>query len=194
MAVASVSAQFPSANAAGNLIIAFVRMSSIWQTVTVTDTAGNTYTEAVSQVQTVDDHQVHIFYTKNIAGGANAVTARFSAPNNHPWIAVYEYSGLNATAPLDQTAHAQGSSSTPSSGATAATTSSNELAFAAAGLPASYTGGASAGTGYALMQQDTATSPAANEAGITSSTGPVTGAFSLGTAANWTAVVATFKR
>jgi hypothetical protein len=194
MAVTSVSAQFPSANAAGNLIIAFVRMSSTWQTVTVTDTAGNTYMEAVSQVQTVDDHQVHIFYAKNIAGGANAVTAHFSATNNHPWIAVYEYSGLNATAPLDQTAHAQGNSSTPSSGATAATTSSNELVFAATGLPASYTGGAGAGTGYALMQQDTATSPAANEAGITSSAGSVTGVFSLGTAANWTAVVATFKR
>jgi hypothetical protein len=193
-AVTSVSAQFPSANAAGNLIIAFVRMSSTSQTVTVTDTAGNTYTDAVSQVQTVDGHQVHIFYAKNINGGANVVTASFSATNNHPWIALYEYSGLNTTAPLDQTANAQGSSSSASSGATAVTTSSNELVFAATGLPASYTGSVSAGTGYALMQQDTGTSPAANEAATTSSTGSVAGVFSLGSASNWTAVVATFMR
>jgi hypothetical protein len=194
MAVTSVSAQFPSANAAGNLIIAFVRMSSTWQTVSLTDTAGNTYTEAVSQVQAVDDHQVHISYAKNIAGGANAVTAQFSAANNHPWIALYEYSGLNTTAPLDQTAHAQGSGSTASTGATAATTNSNELVFAATGLPASYTGTVLAGGGYVLMQQDTGTARAANEASATSSTGSVAGVFSLSAATSWTAVVATFTR
>jgi hypothetical protein len=190
--VTSVSVQFPSPNAAGNLIIAFVRMSSTSQTVTVTDTAGNTYVDGVSQVQTADGHQVHIFYAKNISGGANAVTAHFSAANNHPWIALYEYNGLNTTAPLDRTAHAQGSGSTASSGATAVTTSSNELVFAATGLPASYTGSVSAGAGYTLMQQDTASSRAANEAAGTSSTGSVTGVFNLAPGTSWSAVVATF--
>jgi hypothetical protein len=192
--VSSISAPFSSANAAGNLIIAFVRMSSTSQTVTVTDSAGNIYIDAISQVQTADGHQVHIFYAKNVAGSANTVTAHFSAANNHPWIAVYEYSGLNTTAPLDTTAHAQGSGSTASTGATPSTTSSNELVFAATGLPASYTGSVSAGTGYALTQQDTGASRAANEAASTSSTGSVTGTFSLGSATNWTAVVATFMR
>src|SRR5207237_6094351 len=45
--VASVSAGFPANNTAGNLIIALVRMSSALQTVTVTDSAGNTYKDAV---------------------------------------------------------------------------------------------------------------------------------------------------
>src|SRR5262249_11109488 len=68
-AVTSVSSPFPGANTAGDLIVAFVRMSTTSQTVQVTDTAGNVYTDAVSQVQTADGHQVHIFYAKNVAGG-----------------------------------------------------------------------------------------------------------------------------
>src|SRR5262249_253097 len=106
--VGSLSVSFPSSNTAGNLIIAFVRMSTTTQTVKVRDWVGNTYTDAVSQAQTADGHQIHIFYAKNIRGGTNTVTANFSSTNNHPWIAIYEYSGLSASNPLDQVAHAQG--------------------------------------------------------------------------------------
>ena len=192
-AVGSVSVPFPSSNTAGNLIIAFVRMSTTSQTVTVTDSAGNAYIDAVAQAQSTDGHQVHIFYARNVKAGANTVIATFSSTNNHPWLAIYEYKGLSATSPLDQTAHAQGASSTPNSGATAPTISANELVFAAAGMPASYTGTAAAGSGYALLQQDTSTSRAANEARTVASTGSYQGTFSLSAAANWTAVVATFK-
>src|SRR5438876_3951845 len=66
--VTSVSAGFSSSNTAGNLIIAFVRMSTANQTVTVTDSNGNAYTDAVAQAQTTDGHQVHIFYAPNVAG------------------------------------------------------------------------------------------------------------------------------
>jgi hypothetical protein len=78
-------------------------MSSTSQTVTVTDSAGNVYSDAVAQIQTSDGHQLHLFYAKNIAGGSNTVTATFSATNNHPWLAIYEYRGLSATSPLDRT-------------------------------------------------------------------------------------------
>src|SRR5207237_10293650 len=110
-----------------------------------------------------------------------------------PWLAIYEYTGLSKTAPLDQIAHAQGSSTTANSGTTAPTTGSNELVLAAAGLPASYTGTAAAGSGYAMMQQDTGTSRAANEAAVVNSTGLFAGVFGLTPGTNWTAVVATFK-
>ena len=86
-------------------------------------------------MQTADGSQVHLFYAKNIAGGANTVTAHFSASNGHPWLAIYEYSGLSTTSPLDQKASAQGNSTTPSTGATPITTSANELVFVGAGLP-----------------------------------------------------------
>lgn len=191
-AVSSVSVPFPSGNTAGNLIVAFVRMSTATQTVSVTDTAGNLYTDAVSQTQDTDGHQVHIFYAKNVAGGLNTVTATFSSVNNHPWMAVYEYSGLSTTNPLDQTAHAQGSDNSPFTGLIT-TTSANELEFAAAGFPAtSFTGTVAPGPGYTLEQQDTGTSRAATEDAILSVTGQYAGRFSLSNSTSWSAVVATF--
>ena len=190
--VASVAQTFAAANTAGNLIIAFVRMSSTSQTVSVTDTAGNTYVDAVSQVQSTDGHQTHIFYARNITGGNNTVTARFSSTNNHPWLAIYEYSGVTA---LDRTAHAQGSSNAPSSGLTAATTSANELVFAGLGLPSSSGAGVSGGSGYQMELQNTVQygSRAATEDRIATSTAAFSGAFILSATANWTCVVATFK-
>ena len=191
---ASIPVSFLSANTAGNLIVAFVRMSSTSQTVTITDSAGNSYVDAVSQAQTSDGHQVHIFYAKNIKAGANTVTATFSATNNHPWLAIYEYSGLSTTNPLDRTAHAQGSNVSPNSGGSAITTSANELVFAAAGFANSYTGTAMAGGGYTLQQQDTGTSRAVTETTIVASTGTYAGTFTLSTSTNWSAVLATFQQ
>jgi hypothetical protein len=191
--VSSVSVAFPSANAAGNLIIAFVRMSTATQTVQVTDSAGNTYVDAVSQAQTSDGHQVHVFYAKNVAGQSNTVTATFSASNNHPWVAIYEYSGLNTISPLDKTAYAQGSDASPNSGMAATTTVANELVFAGLGVPNSYTGTVTAGSGYALAQQDAGLSRSANQTAVTGSTGLFAGAFSLSSTTNWTAVLATFQ-
>src|SRR5262249_22130537 len=129
----------------------------------------------------------------NIAGGANTVTASFSAANNHPWLAVYEFSGLSATSPLDQTAHAQGSGATASSGMTATTTSANELIFSGVGMPASYTGTATSGSGYAMLQQDISSSRAASERAVASSTGSFAGTVGLSPGTYWSAVVATFK-
>jgi hypothetical protein len=190
--VGSLSVAFSASNAAGNLIIAFVRMSTTTQSATVTDSVGNVYTDAVTQVQTTDGHQVHIFYAKNILGGANTVIATFSATNNHPWLAIYEYRGLSTTSPLDQTASAEGSDASPNSG-TALTTSANELLFAATGLPVGYTGTATAGSGYTMLQQDTNTSHADNEGAVVTSTGTYAATFSVSPSANWTAVLATFK-
>jgi hypothetical protein len=193
--VGSLSVAFSAANTSGNLILAFVRMSTTTQTVTLKDSAGNTYVQAVAQVQTSDGSEISLFYAKSILGAAaNTVTATFSATNNHPWLAIYEYSGLSTTTPLDKTASAQGSSTAVSSGATATTTSANELVFAATGLPSSYTGTTTAGSGYALLEKNPTGSPAANESELATSTGTYTGTFTLSASANWSALVATFKQ
>ena len=192
-AVANLSAAFAANNTAGNLIIAFVRMSSSTQTVSVTDTLGNTYTDAVSQVQTADGHQIHLFYARNIKVGANTVKATFSATNNHPWLAIYEYRGLSKTAALDKTAKAQGNGTVVATAATATTAAANELIFTGGGVPFSYAGTITAGAGYALQQQDLGTSRAITENLIVSATGTFTGTFGLSTATDWTAVTATFK-
>lgn len=191
----SISQSFPCSNTAGNLIIAFVRMSTTTQTVQITDSLGNAYTDAVSQGQSTDGHQIHIFYAKNIAGGANTVTATFSATNNHPWLAIYEYSGLSTTAPLDQTAAAQGDTAAPNTGLTSTTTSAHELLFAGLGLPAASYETVSSGSGFTLLQGDAYpnTSPADNESQITTAAGQYVGTFNMNYADYWTAVVATFK-
>jgi len=191
--VGSVSVAFPASNTAGNLIIAFVRMSTATQTVTITDSVGNTYVEAAAQAQSSDGSQIHLFYARNILGAANTVTATFSSTNNHPWLAIYEYKGLNTTNPLDQTAHAQGNSSTPSV-ATSTTTSANELVFAALGLPVSYKGTQTAGSGFSLVQNNTGTSPAATESVIVTAAGSYAPAFSLSSSPNVSEVVATFRQ
>jgi hypothetical protein len=192
-ALTSISQSFPNGNVAGHLIIAFVRMSTTTQTVQVTDSLGNVYTDAVSQGQSVDGHQIHVFYAKNIAAGANTVTATFSATNNHPWLSIYEYSGLSTTAPLDQTASAQGTSSSPSSGVTPSTTSSHELLFAGLGMPATSTPTVTSGSGFSFLQQDTNTSRAANESQIVNSVGRYAASFPLNGTTYWTAAIATFK-
>jgi methionine-rich copper-binding protein CopC len=193
--VASVSKAFASPNTAGNLLIVFVRMSTTTQTVTVSDTAGNSYSQAVSQVQSSDGHQIHLFYAANIQGGANSVSAAFSGTNSHPWLAIYEYSGLSATNPLDKTAAAQGSSNAPSSGATAATSSANELVFSGVGLPSSTSITVTAGSAYVLAQQDAKSggSRAATEGAMVSTAGAYTGNFTLSAGTTWSAVVASFS-
>lgn len=194
-AIGSLSVAFPGANTAGRTILAFVRMSTTTQTVTISDTAGNTYTQAVSQVQSTDGHQIRLFYAKNIAGKTNTVTATFSGTNNHPWLSIYEISGLSTTSPLDQTASAQGSNSAAvNTGATSTLQSASEFIFVGAGFNTpSFTGSVTAGSGYNLALQDTTNSRAANETSTPSSTNGVTGTFGLTTAANWSALVATFK-
>ena len=192
-AVSSVSAAFPSANTAGNLIVAVVRMSTATQTVTLSDTRGNAYTNAVSQTQSADGHQIYIFYAKNSKSGSNTIKATFSGTNNHPWIAIYEYKGLSTASPLDTTAKAQGSGAAPATGASTTTVSANELIVAASGYPNALSGTVTAGSGYTLQLQDTATSRAATETQIVSATGSYNGTFSVSTTATWSAVLATFK-
>ena len=184
--VPSISVGFPSANTKGNLIVAFVRLSTTSQSVKVSDTAGNPYTDAVSQAQDTDGHKVHIFYAANVVGGPNTITATFAGANNHSFLAVYEYSGVNT---LDRAAATQGYGSAPNSGATQSTSNANELVFAAIGLPASYTGTPTHGSGFT---GGLGTADAATEYEVVTSTGSFAATFNLSSSANWTAVVATF--
>jgi hypothetical protein len=193
--VASIAVSFPGSNTAGNLIVALVRASTTMQTVTMSDAMGNNYVDAVQQVQTTDGHQVHIFYATNIAGGANTVRATFSGTNGHPWLAIFEYSGLSTTHPLDRTASAQGSGTAASSGATAQTRAANELVTSALGLPASSSAFITAGSGYVIEQQNAASpgSRGAAEDEIASAERAFAGTYRLSSSTNWSAAVATFS-
>jgi hypothetical protein len=192
--VGSLSVGFPSNNSNGNLIIVFVRMSTTYESVAVSDTAGNNYAAAVSQAQNADGHQVFLFYAANINGGANSVTATFSSSNNHPWLSIYEYSGLSQINPLVQAVHAQGSDASPLAGFIS-TTDPSALAFVGSGFPATLfsMGTVTSGPGFTMLQQDTAQERGATEAEILPGPGQYQAGFTLSSATNWTAVAAVFQ-
>ncbi len=191
--VASLSAALPAAARAGDLVVAVVRASTTSQTVALADTAANAWTEAVHEVQTTDGHQLHLYYAVNRSTVADTVRATFSGTNGHPWLAVYELSGVDPTHPLDRTAHGTGSSASPSAG-TITTSIANELVIAALGLPSSSSVTVTAGAGYTLQQQaaTAGSSRAASETKTTAAAGSYAGAFQLSGSASWSALVAGF--
>ena len=52
-----------------------VWMSTTSQTVSVTDSAGNVYADAVAQAQSTDGHQIHLFYAKNVKWSQGAAVS-----------------------------------------------------------------------------------------------------------------------
>jgi Putative Ig domain len=99
---------------------------------------------------------------------------------------------LSTTNPFDQAASAQGNGSNPNSGATPTTTTASELVFGGLGLASSYSSSQTAGSGFTMLENNTGTSPAANEFMLVSSTGSYAASFTLGGSPNWDALVATF--
>ena len=134
------SAAFSTANAAGNLIVAYVVWSSATSSVSLSDTRGNTYASAGPVTKwngTAWSSQV--FYAKNIAAGTNTVKATFSATiSGFGLLYVHEYSGIDSTNPLDTAAAATGTTSAMSSGA-ATPSNASDLIFGAGASTSSIT-------------------------------------------------------
>jgi len=130
---ATVSVPYLQAQTTGDLNLVVVGWNDATATVlSVKDSLGNSYTLAAGPVKGTRLSQA-IYVAKNILAGSNTVTVSFSQAATFPDIRVLEYKGLNATAPVDVTAGASGSSgssATVSSGS-ATTTSANELIFGA---------------------------------------------------------------
>ena len=73
------SLAFSSANTAGNLIVVYVDLGATPARVTSPTRRGNTYTPVASAQPWGNGNawRSQVFYAKNIAGGANTVTATF---------------------------------------------------------------------------------------------------------------------
>src|SRR3990167_8693513 len=74
----TIAVTFDSNVTAGNLIAVGVGHWS-GNTVTVADSLGNTYTQIRQVTDDANARRLTMFYAMNIAGGANTVTATFSA-------------------------------------------------------------------------------------------------------------------
>ncbi len=187
-ASASVPVAYPAAQAAGNLNIVAVGWNDTTSTVSsVTDTRGNTYTQAGTTVTGSGLRQA-IFYAKNIAAGTNTVTVAFSQAAAFVDLRVLEYSGADTSNPLDVTAGAIGTGGTPSSGA-ATTSSAKELIFGAGMTTSHYAG---AGTGFTSR---IITSPDGDIAvdQIVGATGSYSATSVLSYSGAWVMQMATFK-
>jgi outer membrane protein assembly factor BamB len=138
------SRAFSKANAAGNLIVAYV----VWDnpgTVTLSDTRGNTYTAATARQSWGNNWSAQVFYASGISAGSNTVTATFGTSiKSFGIVYLHEYSGLANVSPVDVSASAAGSSASMSSGAVT-TTQANDLLFGAGVSTNSVT---TAGTGF----------------------------------------------
>jgi hypothetical protein len=84
----------------------------------ITDNVGNIYTEAgaAHSADASAGSSAEIWYAKNSVPGATSITVTPSAPVANGGVVIWEFSGANLTAPLDQTAvlNSQGPTATPS--------------------------------------------------------------------------------
>jgi hypothetical protein len=184
----SVSVAYANAQTAGNLNIVAVGWGDATSAISsVSDTKGNTYTRAVGPTSNTGLQQA-IYYARNIAGGSNTVTVKFNQAAAYPDVRLLEYSGLNATNPLDVTAAGTGNGTSASSGS-ATTTSANELIFGAGTTTG--TAFTAPGSGFStrivniygsLAEDKTVSSAGSNAASATNSGG------------NWVMQMATFKQ
>ena len=184
---ASVAVAYPLAQTLGNLNIVAVGWNDTTATVTsVTDSRGNAYALAIGPTSGTGLRQ-SIYYAKNIAAGTNTVTVNFSQAAVFVDVRVLEYSGLDKTNPLDVTAGASGSGTSPTTAAVTTTTAS-ELIFGAGMTTTHFTG---PGTGFTSRIITTPDSDIAEDKTVSS-----TGSYSVAapvTSSFWVMQMATFR-
>jgi chitodextrinase len=142
-----VGASYTNAQTAGDTNILAIGWNDTTRSIaSVTDSAGNTYQQAITTYRGNDLSQA-IYYAANIAAapaGGNHVTVTFNQPAAYVDLRITEYSGLRQTNPFDAGVAATGNGTTASTGSLT-TTSQSELLFAAGMTSAVFT---AAGSGY----------------------------------------------
>ena len=120
----------PAPTTAGNLLAVYVMWDRA-SSVSISDSNGNVYASALAPILwNSGKYSAQIFYAKNIKGGVDTITARFSTNiSSFGIVYVNEYAGLDPVAPVDVTAAAIGSTSSVNSGSVV-TSSAQDLLFA----------------------------------------------------------------
>ncbi len=185
----AVSVTLQSPQSAGNLLVVFAGWNDTAATVSsVTDTRGDTFALAIGPTKRTTVLSQSVYYAKNVIGGANTVTVRFSRAANFVDVRVLEYAGVDTVAPLDTAAAASGSSGLADTGLFT-THAAGDLLVAGDMV---MTGSPSAGSGYATRlitnpDGDLAEDRVAGAAGMYNATAPVVGPN------GWVIQVAAFK-
>ncbi len=157
--VATLAKAFTNNNVVGNSIIVVCGNGNNG-TLTVTDSAGNTYTQAVLKANSTT-FEAAIFYAVNIVAGANIVTVTNAGSAASMALEIYEVSGLLAqvVAQPDQSVGGTGTSATPSLTAFAPA-SPNSLAFLGIAVgTAAQAASVTSGTNWTLDSTQNTTTP-----------------------------------
>ena len=163
---------------------------------TISDNKSNTVAVAIGPIQNASDY-IQIAYFKNIVGGAShTVTSTRSGAGYHT-LCPAEFSGLDLTAPLDQTASATGTSTALNSGNTSTTTVANELLLGTGTISAGTNSSWTAGTNF-TMRGSVGNALAGAVGYLESRIVSATGAYAApatwgGSSDGWIAAIATFK-
>lgn len=177
---------------AGNLLLLIVGLGLSSDVTGVTDTLGQTWTKAKSQVQTTDGGFVSLWYVENTAGGACTVQVAYASAANVRLI-VMEYSGVATSGALNQTNSAQADASSAVNAGAINTTQPEELIVVAARNDTNTT--FTAGAGYTLRTEQAAApnTRLVYEDRVTSSSGSYSGLMTSSGNLLWAAVIVSFK-
>jgi hypothetical protein len=197
--VATLAKAFGSNNTAGNTIIVVCGCGN-GTAMTVADSAGNTYTQAVTAPNSTT-FEAAIFYAVGIIAGANTVTVTNAGTAASMAMEIYEVSGLLAqvVAQPDQSSTGTGTGTTASTSALAAS-SPNSLAFLGVGVgTAAQAVSVTSGTNWTL---DSTQNSGGTAAGLFTfgalsqyigNTSPVVPKATIASSEPWAAAAAIFK-
>jgi len=150
----TIAVTAPAAGVAtGDSIILTLAMADASGGVSATDAKGNTYSVA-ADVTNASNVRTVILAAHNVTALVSGDTITVTHPSaSLRALSANEFSGVSPTSALDQTHTATGSSTTPSSGATAATTEAAELLLGAMGVAGTTSDTFTAGASYTALAQ-----------------------------------------
>jgi hypothetical protein len=190
------SVTFSQPVTAGNLIV--VAASNYTGTVRVSDSLGNTFTQAIQSPATATEDQVAIFYAANVRGGTDTITVASSVSGSYTSVsaAVHEYAGVDPVSPFDRAYGGKGVSTSWNSGSIS-TSQANELLFGAGTFGDGVSTSVAPGSGYIIRQANTDgtvwINPLVTEDKIAATAGSYNAIFSSSRSVDWFAAVAAFK-
>jgi hypothetical protein len=127
--IPSLSLAFPSNVTPGDFLIIAGTAARPRESLTISDTAGDTFIPAMSGVtDPAQDVTANIWYVPNAIGGPDTITLNPVGGPDALEVHISEWSGVNASSPVDQTSYATGVGTQITSGAKT-TTQNGELIF-----------------------------------------------------------------
>src|SRR5438094_8620290 len=148
----TIAVTVPAAGVAtGDSVILTLAMADASGGVTAIDSKGNTYSLA-ADITNASNVRTVILAAHNVTALVSGDTITVTHPSaSVRALIANEFSGLTPTSALDQTHTATGSSTAPSSGASAATTEAAELLLGAMGVAGPISDTFTAGTNYTAL-------------------------------------------